>query len=267
MSCPKGDGELIEKIVNRPGDTSLKYLQCNACGGQWLRAFDANFLKPDDISHKIPSGQPLLRPFVDFSAPSNPSYPSDPSDPSVSICPVCGFKLARATGPNIPENVISWQCPHGHGYFFPQGQLFKFKVAQEAKIAYHKAWNIPIAGVSSTLLTAIIGIILSLGLIFGAIEGQRQQIILTQAKDNITYNHVSISKDYKSITFMVNTAVETTITLHINQLQFISPMQSADKKSHVLRITNVPSGEYNYYLTFPVNGKEVRSENYSFKVE
>lgn len=254
MTCPRGDGELIEKTVNRPGDTSLKYWVCNTCGGQWLRAFDANFLRSGDIAGKSVVNQPLLRPLVDFPASS------------VFICPVCGFRLARVTGQNIPENVTSWNCPHGHGYFFPQGQLFKFKVAQEAKIAYHKAWEIPLPGVSSTLLTAIVGIILSLGLIFGAVEGQRQQIILTQAKDNITYNHVSVSKDDKSIIFMVNTAVKTTITLHINKLQFTSQMQSADKKSHTLRITNVPNGEYNYYLTFPVSGKELRSEDFSFLV-
>ena len=39
--------------------------------------------------------------------------------------------------------------------FFPAGELAKFKTAQNAKVTYHKLWNIPLPSVSNVLLAAV----------------------------------------------------------------------------------------------------------------
>lgn len=245
MTCPQQDGELVKKTITRPGDTPLEYGVCPTCGGHFLRAFDANFLPPplEDQARETAS-----------------------TIPSALICPTCGFKLVRATGANIPEHVLAFRCRQGHGYFFPAGELLKFKSAQEAKITYHKLWEIPIPSVAATLLTAIFGIILSLGLILGVIEGQRRQASVSQAKNLISFHKAYVSETTKSVTFIVTTSVETSLAVHIEQTQYVSNMQTTDRKSHVLRVTNLPRDEYNYYFTLVIEGKPIRSETYSFQM-
>ncbi len=247
MTCPRGDGELIEKSINRPGDTTLSYAVCPTCGGHWIEAYAANFLPlPTDDKPEL-AGQPE-------------------TVTSALTCPKCGFKLDRATGPNIPDYTLAWHCRNNHGYFFPEGQLLKFKEAQTAKINYHKLWDIPIPSISSTLLTSIIGIILSLGLVLGVIEGQKQQTTVSNAQNIILYQKAYVLSPDNAVAILATTSEKISLTVHIEQLQYVSNMTSTNQKAHTLRVENLPKGVYSYYFSYIISGKEIRSPTYSFEV-
>ncbi len=315
--CPRQDGKLILKTVPQPGDTLLEYEVCPTCGGVWLRAFDANFLKSTDIEDLASQGQALrsyisgehlshqtqskpeptdfqstrqngesllhlaqsksepgevesysgLHLTVDKSDKDKPRLKQEEvvtSQSSLLICPSCGYKLVRATGANIPENVLAFRCPNRHGYHFPAGELSKFKVAQEANIAYHRTWNIPLTSVAATLLMSLVGVILSAGLIYGVIGGQQQQNIVSQAQNIVSFQKAYVSTENKSITFIASTSVPTTLTLHIREMNYTNTLQSTDNKSHVIRVTNIESGTYTYYFSFDVDGKNIHTEDFTF---
>lgn len=300
--CPQQDGELVTRKVARPGDTDITYSVCLTCGGHWLRAFDANFLPlvaAREIENETPGGQPgpknsqfssttgeqLLRHAqsksepVDFINNKSLHLTEDDADTTklrlkqeeavarqttTLICPSCGFKLKRATGASIPDNVLAFSCPHGHGFYFPAGELSKFKVAQEAKIEYHRAWEIPLPSVAATLLTGLAGMILSAGLVLGVISGQREQTVVSRASEIISFERAYVSAPAKSVTFIVSTTAETVLTVHIKQTAFPVPLQTTDQKSHVARVTGLTSGSYDYYFTFEVGGKPLRSQDHSF---
>lgn len=249
MICPRQDGELQSKKVPQPDDRFLEYDVCPSCHGSWLRAFDANFLKSTDIELENPA-----------EAKVSPSV----SQSDILNCPVCGYKLTRAIGASIPENILAFHCPNGHGYFFPAGELSKFKVAQEAKIAYHRTWNIPLTSVATTLLMTFLGIILSVGLILGVVGGQQQQNIVSEAQNVVSFQRAYPSGNTRSVTFIVGTTEETTLTLHINETSFNQILETTDHKSHVLRVTDLNPGTYTYYFTFEIDGRPLRTETYSF---
>lgn len=247
MHCPAGDNILISKSPKHDG-LSLHYLVCPGCGGHWLSTFDVNYIRsidlPDDLAIK---GQAFR------------SYD----------CPQCRLVLERATGDNVPPDVSAFHCPDGHGYFFPAGELKKFKEAQETKIAYHQRWQIPLASVASAMLMTIFGLILSAGLIAGVIEGQKQQTITSQAEETITSQKAYVDTRHQSVTIIALTSEEVALTVVVDGQEY--PMLAPDAppagglgKSHVVRITNISPGEHRYFFRFQKEGNALISPRYSF---
>src|SRR3972149_3046825 len=143
MQCPLADGELSNQSLKNKLGLTVSFARCPGCHGIWTAAFDANYL---DISA------------VDEEEAGSSNTTIAPK------CPVCITNLVTADGDNIPPGVVAWQCGMGHGYFFPRGQLFKFKKAQEAKIMYFKLWQIPMSSLASVLLASFVLLILSAGI-------------------------------------------------------------------------------------------------------
>lgn len=77
--------------------------------------------------------------------------------PFGATCPQCLRPLERTTEDNIPPDVTAFRCSDSHGYFFPAGELRKFKESQEAKIAYHERWHVPLTSVASAILMTVVG--------------------------------------------------------------------------------------------------------------
>ncbi len=242
MHCPKGDNNLIEKSPRHDG-AALHYLECPTCRGHWLSAFDANYIKSINLPDDYTRG-PLTKQGV----------------PLENSCPQCRKNLERATGDNIPPDVLAFRCPDGHGYFFPAGELKKFKEAQEVKLAYHKQWQVPLSSVASAMLMTLVGLILSGGLIAGVIEGQKQQTITSQAADMII-SHKAYA-DSQAVTIIALTTEPVILTAIVDGIEY--QMIAPDEKSHVVRVTNLVPGGHQYRFRFQKEGKVLASPVYSF---
>lgn len=241
MHCPNGDADLVSQTRKQKGLT-VAYAQCPRCHGFWLDAFNANYLKTEDITRS-----PKIIP-ADVALPSRPA------------CPICQELLTVYHGQNVPSNVAVWKCPNNHGYFFPEAELFAFKKAQETKLAYFKLWNIPLPSVASILLVSIVGIV-TLGVIAGNLS-QRQTTIL-QAQQVITYQQAFVAD--RSVTIAVTTNTKTTATIHIGDWQSI--METTDELLHTAFVSNLALGTYQYYFTFALGGKSLRSDTFSFIIQ
>lgn len=239
MRCPNGDNILIEKTPVHDG-MSLHYLFCPSCFGHWLSGFDANYIKNIDIPDLAG-----LHPAVQGA--------------TLRYCPQCRKTLVRDTDENIPPDVVVFRCPDSHGYFFPAGELRKFKEAQEVKISYHKHWQVPLSSVASALLMSLFGLVLSAGLVLGVIEGQKQQIITSQAEEIITSQKAY--PDNRGATIIAITAEPLSLAVILDEKAY--PMQSSDGKSHVVRITDLPPGNHQYRFQFQKEGKLLQSPIYS----
>lgn len=254
MTCPRNDGRLREMTVPRPGDTPLTYHRCDTCGGVWIRGFDANFLPVSEYAKKLASQGDALR-----------SYPDDGTLPGYLVCPVCAFAIPRATGPNIPDDVRIFRCPNGHGYFFPSGQLARFKEAQETKIAYHKLWHLPLSSVGATLLTGFFGLLLSLGLIMSALRNYQAVDQTTRAQDLIRYQQVTAIPGTRNVTVTATTATKVTLSLWVDGIRG-PDLSSPDGLSHTAELTDLAAGTHTYSFTFIRGGKMLRSRTQSFTV-
>lgn len=239
MRCPNDDADLLNQTKQHDGLT-ITYAVCPACHGSWLDAFNANYLKTEDIMRS-----PRLH-----SMKTAIEHP---------FCPICQVGLKIYRGQNIPEAVRAWNCPNGHGYFFPEAQLFAFKKAQEAKINYLKLWNIPLASVSSVLLASIT-FIAAVGVLTTYFEMQQRQTTVLQAQNVIRQNQAFVSGT--SVILSVTTTVPADVVVHLDTVE--RPMESKDRTLHSLLLTNLTSGTYTYYYTFSVQGKPARSDPYFF---
>ncbi len=241
MHCPRGDNLLIAQKPHHTDGLSLHYLSCPTCQGHWLSAFDANYISSLDLTGsglKAPQG---LTPFN-------------------TKCPQCRKALVRATGDNVPPDVLAFRCPDNHGYFFPAGELKKFKEAQEINIAYHEKWHIPLASVASAMLMTFVGLVLSGGLIVGVIEGQKQQTITSQASELITSQKVYA--DSRGVTIIAMTSEKTELMVVVDGQEY--SMTAPDEKSHVVRIAKISPGDHHYFFRFQKDGITLQSASYSF---
>lgn len=242
MQCPNGDGDLISHTTHGENNLTVSYSTCPACHGYWMGSFAANFITPppgDSASGTVPAPAPA--------------------------CPVCSKRLRRADGDNIPDTVTVYSCPEGHGYFFPQGQLAAFKKAQKSKIEYHKLWNLPLPNVSSVLLTAVLVLILTGGLVVSVREIQHQQQTTSQAQDLISSQHAYPIAAARDVLVTAETRAETVLTVHIPTLNgFEGELRSSDMRTHTLTVSGVQPGSYDYYFTVTIGGKEIRSQTSTF---
>lgn len=239
MRCPNDDADLTQEIHHQEGLT-IAYAKCPACAGFWLDAFNANYLKTEDIERSREA----------FNDQPQSAHP---------VCPICQDLLRVYHGENVPQHVGVWKCPNNHGYFFPQAQLFAFKKAQEAKLSYFKLWNIPLPQVSSVLL-ATIALIVTVGLVTTYLK--RQQTTLLEAQQIVQYQEAFVSG--QSAIIVLTTSSPTEVTLHIGEYEQV--MQTKDNLFHTLFLTNLASGTYEYYVTFSVKGVSIRSDPYTFLI-
>jgi hypothetical protein len=232
MQCPQGDGELLNHTAQGEHNLTISYSTCPVCHGYWMESFAANFIKLPPDERK---GAKLVHPpGVQFS------------------CPVCTKQLTRSTGENIPDAVTVYSCPDNHGYFFPTGQLFAFKEAQKAKIAYHKIWHIPLVSVASVLLAGLLVLVFSF---------QGRQTTTSQAQQILTSKNVFVSPATHGILVNAVTSVDATITLSIPEFQnYSTPMLTKDKRAHQLFVSNIPPGTYAYSFTITASGVTTQSE-------
>jgi hypothetical protein len=201
--------------------------------------------------------------FIKLSDADSPELATMPV--STPTCPVCAKPLERATGENIPEQVHIYNCPDSHGYFFPAGQLAAFKKAQAVKIEYHKLWNVPLPSVKGVLLTGMIILVLTGGLVAGFIGLSNRQTTSSQAQGLLTSQYVRALPTSKSVLFSAQTPYDADLTLHIPSLNnFEKAFVTMDHRTHSVIVTGIPPGTYRYYYVITINGEGIQSESYMF---
>lgn len=242
MRCPAADGELINHTTQGEKGLTVSYSTCASCRGYWMDSFAANFIKIHTYD-TIPT-HPVSRTYH---------------------CPVCTAQLQRTSGNNVPDNVFVFDCPAHHGYFFPVGQLAAFKKAQKTKIDYHKLWNIPMPNISGILLSGLVLLLLSGGLVITFQGLQQRQTMESQAKEILITHDVYATPHTVLIT--ATTGSDAAVTVHIPHFRnFSSPLESTDHRMHQLTIQNIAAGTYRYFFTIDVSGKEIQSDTFTFTV-
>lgn len=241
MRCPRGDGELIARSATGLGDIPLTYHLCLGCLGHWTRPFDANYLPL--------SALPESRPQEETS--------------SSFRCPECQEPLERAHEDAMAPEVLAWYCPTGHGYFFPGGNLRKFRLSQEARVTYHKLWNIPMPPLRTVLLASIV-LVAAVASVVTLSQLKQSQSIETQAREVITY-HDAIVKD-RGVTVIARTNVPTILALTIWETGLDAEMNSPDGRTHSLTLYDLEPGLYSYSFHFTRGNVEIRGETFTFTV-
>jgi hypothetical protein len=120
MKCPDCGQDLAEISVTGFD----KSQRCGNCGGFFLEGWVAN---------RVAEGQmkelPEIRADVEkFTGKTNQ-------------CPVDHAPLFGYTGEDMPPEVVALKCSHCGWWWFPMGNLLKFKRAYEAKTNYLKWWR------------------------------------------------------------------------------------------------------------------------------
>lgn len=242
MQCPNGDGELIVHTTQSENDLTVSYSTCSTCHGYWMESFAANFIKLPEIED---------------------SY-SENSQPEHRICPVCQTELKRTTGDNIPDHVMVYTCPSGHGYFFPAGQLSAWKHAQKAKINYFSNWHLPMPRISTILLAGLSFLVFAGGY-FAFTNLSQRQVTTSQASTVITNQKAYVSAETKSVIMSATTSVEAKLTLHIPAMnEFTQELRTTDGRAHTLFIPNISPGPHTYYFEILVGTDKTTSEIFDF---
>jgi len=241
MQCPNGDGELLTHITHGENNLTVTYSTCAVCHGYWMSSFAANFIK---------------------ASRSEETHTYIPR--TTLFCPVCQIHLAAATGENIPETVRVYTCPNHHGYFFPSGELAKFKQAQTTKIAYHKLWNLPLPSVASVLLATFAVVILTGGGFAAYNALQTQQGTSLQARQLVTDHHEYIVRETHEVLLVAQTSADAVLTVQISPAIPVQQIQNDNPKLHQFIVKNVAPGAYHYHFTMTIAGKAVLSDTYTF---
>jgi len=241
MRCPRGDGELIERSTTGVSGIPITYHICLGCLGHWIEPFDANYL-PISV------------------------LPDDTTKPESTMsfrCPECQEPLERAQTQAMSPDVLAWHCTAGHGYFFPRGNLRKFRMAQDARVTYHKLWQIPTPPIQSVLLTSVILFMLVTSGVLLA-QMRERQMSSSQAQTIIASRQVIISNG--TVAIFVQTSTPTSLSLTIEALGIDSLMQSRDGLIHEILVKDVTPGTYMYTLRAMLDEKERESPVYDFYV-
>lgn len=252
LSCPNRDGFLKTYTTSGKNGLPVTYHRCPHCRGFWMSAFAANFLTDSDIesAHYHPGD-------IRFTQHHSDGAGFTP------LCPECKAHLLLSHADNIPAGISAFHCPVGHGYFFPAGELTKFKTAQQAKIAYHKLWNIPLPSVASVLLAGVVVILLS-GIIATTIAIRQQQTNVSQARQ-LLVSHSTLPTAGGTVFFVATTSVSATVTLHIPAVTIVDVrMETQDRLIHTANVPNLAPATYQYFFTIEHNGKTVQTEMFAF---
>lgn len=253
LLCPLDQNPLtLKKSVTDNGQL-IAYHECPACLSVWMKSFSPDALPLPNLN-VIQSETPQMA-------------------HSAFTCPVCAGLLGLASATNVPEGAIIYRCPNNHGYFIePQTLAILAKTLPSAPLdsephAEKKPLHASAFGKRSFILTALVGLVLALGLILTSIAGTRTQIVRSKAAEILTSHSAYVSDTKDAATIVAITTAPANIVVHIPNISLNKPMTTFDNRSHVLRVENLTKGTYDYYFTITVEGNSVQSQSYSFSVE
>lgn len=249
MTCPQCSENLSNLEIITTDGTPKNIEECLNCGGHFLEGYLVNFISTE-TAHNIDSVLPKKKNL------SN-------TEPK---CHHCGqIMFAIKDGDSIPLAVTVYNCPNGHGDFFPKGQLLLFKKAQDAKINYHKLWGIP--------LKTVFAVVIPLFVIFTSVtvlpsvvkELNKNQETRVNASEIVTPPLITpLSDSQVLISFSTKNNVTTSLifTSGLTKTVVVSQKPSTN---HLVSIENLPpSTIFKYRIVIDLNGKKIQTSEYSF---
>jgi len=182
MACPNCGNEMRKNNI----DNQTVY-HCDKCGGSF---FEENGI--NRISENSANALSLDKQNEEISG-------------SEKHCPKDNTLLKTISNEkNIPSTITLLQCSLCKGIFAYPDDLIKFKLAQNAKLNYFKAWDIPLPSLQSILVLTFVGII-SIAGFSSYMYLQKGSVQQSQAQDMIKKINISRKGEYLFISF--NTAL------------------------------------------------------------
>lgn len=249
MICPYCNNELQPTDVGTKDEQTQVIHECFTCGGHWLPRLVANEITLDTAE----SVDSIL-------IHKNNTPPVEPR------CPQCNTRLSAVKTEAVPQGVLVWACPTGHGNFFPKGELYKFKKAQDAKISYHQLWGIPTKSVLAVLLPVLVVLSITAGLPLTIQQLQHSQESRTQASATHSTPIVNrVSDSAVIISFSTSSAAKTVLTLYQDgELKSTLPISVAPTTSHTIKVRDLdPSHSYSYTITITYQDENLETTTQS----
>ena len=118
--CPDC-GQSLSEVTVSGFDKSFR---CGNCGGFWMEGWVAN---------RVAEGQ--MNDFAEVKTDI------EKFEGKSSTCPIDKAPLFGYNGEEIPPEIVAFKCSHCGWWWFPAGNLLKFRKAYEAKKNYLKFWK------------------------------------------------------------------------------------------------------------------------------
>ncbi len=250
MTCPYCNSTLQETEVGLKNGDLVKLHECFVCGGHWLPHLTANELTLDTAKN------------LDAILTAKETVP-----PDQPRCPICNTRLSAIKTEAVAQGVMVWTCPNTHGNFFPKGELFKFKKAQEAKISYHQIWGIPLRSVLAVMLPVLVVLSIAAGLPLTVQQLQKNQESRTKAGSTFTSPVTTKLSDTSIlISFSTLSPAKTSLSLYEDgQFRNTIPISTVSKTLHTTTLKDLsPSHTYTYTLTLIFDNDQIETSSQIF---
>jgi len=249
MTCPQCQQSLSHLDIQDTSGNQKIVEECLNCGGHFLE----NYLV-DSISNETARN-------IDSVIPKDPHIQA--ANP---VCHKCGQVMSSIRdGESVPQTVTVFQCPNNHGDFYPKGQLYLFKKAEQAKINYHKLWGIP--------LKTAFAVIVPVFILFSAVtilpkvinELNTSQENRVKASEILTPPLVTqISDSHVLISFSTHKKFTTSIKFVEGKKETIIISETPDN-NHLISVDNLnASTTYKYVLVLDPDGQNITTSEYTF---
>ncbi len=248
MTCPQCTENLnLLEIVTTDGE--VKHVEeCLNCGAHFLEGYLINFISAETARN------------IDSVLPKK-HLPVSP-EPK---CHHCGQVMFAIKDDAVPQTVTVYNCPNGHGDFFPKGQLLLFKKAQDAKINYHKLWGIPLK-TAFTVIIPLFVLFTSVTLLPSVIkELNKNQENRVKASEILTAPLLTpLSDTQVLLSFSTKNQVATNLvfTQGLNKTFVVS---KTPEINHLISLDNLPpSTTFKYLIVIDPLGKNIATSEYTF---
>jgi len=190
MHCPDCSHILTPVPLGLNGEVNQSF-RCYRCGGFWLESWLANRVKSKLLDKWPQSG-------ITRSVAGNGS----------DECPLhVGTTLERFRGDSVPADMVVKKCRQCNWWWFPGNTLFEFKPAQEAKINYHRLWNLP-STVGGLMLPLVALVVLLAGGVIAVTLVRQQQYISSNASSPVNeFTAVYVGNDQIVVSFKSSTLI------------------------------------------------------------
>ncbi len=248
MDCPHCRQPLTAIEIETLDGHAHAIDECLNCGGHFLEPYLANFLTVETARN------------IDSVLPKNNTPPT-----GTPTCPKCGQIMPGIKDDSVPQTVTVYTCPNRHGDFFPKGQLFLFKEAQQSKIYYHKFWGIPLKSAFAVLIPILV--IFSFATLLPSILQQvtTSQESRVKAGEILTTPLITpISSTQVLISFSTQKSAKTSIRF-TEGLSKTVDVSTTPATTHLVSIDGLsPSTIYKYVIVIDSNGRPVTTSEYTF---
>lgn len=173
-TCPDCQHELIEVSFDSEKAGKIHCWYCSNCGGAFFEHWDSNLLSLSDIKQELSR---LFKQDEEVTAINQSP-----------ACPIDAAVMNPIVSEAIPAGIKIFFCPVCRGNWFPKGELIKFKMEQEGKLAQLKKMNMPMASIFSLFLPVLFLAVMT-GVTFYA-----RSVILNQQALNVQVKAASYQK-------------------------------------------------------------------------